>query len=92
MTTSTYTGRSQQIFNPVDYCFAWTADGWYTWDRPAAFIAARRARDEAAREAFKAGHQVRKFTLRDQLISRGGIGSGKPHVDFVVTCYGVNIY
>lgn len=79
----------QQIFNPANFNFTWT-DNWYEWDRDEAHKAARRARDEAAKAAKAQGKTVTKFTLSHQLITRGGIGSGKPQIEMVVTCYGLN--
>lgn len=36
------------------------------------------------------GHKVRKFTHKNSLISRGGIGSGNPHIEPMGN--GVDIY
>jgi len=80
----------QESFNPVDYCFAWTADGWYSWDRPAAIKAAKQARTARVKELKARGITPRPFTLSSQLISRGGIGSGRPHVEFVTSVYYLN--
>lgn len=82
----------QQIFNPVDFGFEWTADGWYAFDRKTAQKAALAARNAAAKAAQLAGKTVHKFSLGSQLITRGGIGSGRPEVSVVVTCYGFNAY
>ena len=30
------------------------------------------------------------FSLQNQLITRGGIGSGHSEINLVVTCYGIN--
>lgn len=80
----------QLSYNPVDYHFAWTAD-WYTWDAKAAHKAARLARDAAARKWRAEGARVRSFSLPGQLISRGGIGSRRPHLEFWVTGYYVDV-
>ena len=80
----------QKTFNPIDFGFAWTTD-WYEWDRKAAHSAAMKARNTEAKRLRDLGKLVVKFTMRDQLISRGGIGSGKPHVQEVVTIYGINV-
>lgn len=80
----------QLAFNPVDYHFAWTSDGWYSWDKPAAVKAARRARDEAARRLKASGREVHKFSLPSQRITRGEIGTAHPEVDFFTTVYYLN--
>jgi hypothetical protein len=80
----------QETFNPVDFGgFEWTED-WYRWDTAAGHRDARAARDSRARELRRAGHRVRCFMLRHQVVSRGGVGSGRPHVEFVVTVYGLS--
>lgn len=48
--------------------------------------------EAAAKQAQAEGKQVRKFSEPNQLISMGGIGSGHPHIEEVVTCYGFNAY
>lgn len=90
MMNATYRMSTQQIFNPIDYAFSWTDDGWYTWDSKAAVKHARQARDRAVKQLKADGRTVSKFSLPGQLVRRGGIGSGKPDVEFVVTCYGLN--
>jgi hypothetical protein len=86
----TLTGANmQKTFNPVNFCFAWTDDNWYTWDRQEAHNQARQARDAEAKRLKAQGKRVSKFSMPNQLISRGGIGSGKPHIQLVATCYGV---
>jgi hypothetical protein len=80
----------QLAFNPVDYHFEWTSDGWYSWDKAAAVKAARKARDEAARRLKAEGRDVHKWSLPGQRITRGGIGSGNPEVDFHATVYYLN--
>ena len=81
----------QITYNPVDYKFQWTED-WYEWDRAAAVKMALQARNAKAKQLRQEGMTVRVFTLKDQLISRGGIGSGKPHLDFCVSVYGLNVW
>ena len=76
----------QQIFNPVKFTFEWT-DGWYNWDRDEAHREALKARNAKAKELKVRGYKVRKSTLRDQLITLGGIGSGHPEISLVVNCY-----
>lgn len=82
---------AQYSYNPIDYHFAWTADGWYTWDREAAVKAAKAARAARVRELKAQGFEVRMFSMAHQLVRRGGIGSGHPDVEFFVTCYFVNV-
>jgi hypothetical protein len=80
---------AQQIHSPVDYGFKWTAD-WYDWDAAHGHREAKRYQDAHATILRRAGNQVRKFTLRNQVVSRGGVGSNHPHVTFTVTAYGIN--
>lgn len=80
---------SQKIFCPIDFEFSWT-DNWYEWDREAAHKAALKARNDLAKRMKDAGRLVQKFSLKDQLVRRGGIGSGRPDVEFFCNCYGVN--
>lgn len=86
--------RRQFTFSPIDYHFQWTTEsdgrGWYSWDRMAGKKAAMQARNEAMKAAKLAGRTVKAFSIPDQLVSKGGIGSGNPHVEFVVTVYGFN--
>jgi hypothetical protein len=80
----------QTTFNPIHFGFHWTDDGsWYEWDRDAAHKAAQRERNLAAKCLRQAGRKVRCFNTPNQLMSKGGIGSGKTHVEFVVTVYGL---
>ncbi len=80
----------QKSFLPIDYKFEWTED-WYKWDAEAGRTAALKARNAEAKRLKDKGHTVRKFSLRDQLISRGGIGSGKPHIELHMTCFLLNV-
>lgn len=81
---------TQFVFNPADYNFEWT-DDWYTWDADEARKVALKARNDKAKKLKAGGKKVRKFTLKNQLITRGGIGSGHPEISMVVNCYGVNV-
>ena len=81
---------NQRTFNPVDYRFNWTADGWYTFDQSEAIKDARRERDQLAKELKSEGRTVKKGSLGKQRITRGGIGSGNPEIDFIVPVYVVN--
>lgn len=80
----------QKIFNPINYEFSWTDDGWYDWNSDAAHKTALSARDKLAKELRAQGHKVKGFSLRNQLVRRGGISTGHPDVEFFVTCYGLN--
>ena len=83
---------NQIIFNPIDFGFKWTNDGWYTFDSKTAQKAALKARNAFAKEEKAKGKRVSCFSLPNQLVREGGIGSGKPDVEFVVNVYGVNVY
>jgi hypothetical protein len=80
---------NQALFDPIHYGFKWTAD-WYEFDRTKAMRAARNARDAVARKMRKQGREVRCFTIRDQLRTKGGIGTGHPQIEEVVNVYGIN--
>jgi hypothetical protein len=83
----------QHMFNPTDYGWTWTDNGgWYNWDGEAGHKAALQARNAKMKELKAQGYKVKGFSLRDQLISRGGIGSGRAHIETVVTVYGVNVF
>lgn len=85
-----------QSFNPIKFNFEWTgpADpnnphdiGWYKWDSKEAHKAARKARDEHYRELKARGFIVRKSSQSGCLVKVGGIGTGRPEIEAVVTCY-----
>lgn len=80
----------QRTFNPVNYFWTWTSD-WYEWDSAAAHKAAMKERNAEAAKLVKAGKRVKKWSHAGSLMSRGGIGSGKPHIEVVVTVYGFNV-
>ena len=82
---------SQKSFNPLHYGFAWTTDGWYTFDHTAAHKAAKADRDSEARRLRKAGHKVRCSVAKNNLMSQGGIGSGKPHIELSVDVYRLTV-
>lgn len=87
---------TQRTFNPVDFGFEFTAPeagqefGWYRFDRQTATKAARKARDSEAKRMANDGYTVRKFSMPNQLITRGGIGSGRPQIEEIVTVFGFN--
>lgn len=79
---------AQESYNPIDTdYFRWTDDGWYTFDRPAAHKQAKHVRDCRVRSLRAVGKTVRVWTLRNQRITRGGIGTGHPEIDLVVNVY-----
>ena len=80
----------QHVFSPIKFGFEWTNDGWYSFDRKDATTKARKARDDKARELKTQGYAVKKFSLPNQLVSMGGIGSNHPHIEEIVNCYGLN--
>ena len=82
----------QMVFDPTSFHFFWTNDGWYTFDSRAGRKAAIAERRRRALELKAQGYKVRLSTLSDQLISKGGIGSGRPHIELVVNCYMLNAY
>lgn len=79
----------QKSFNPIDFGFAWTTD-WYTFDSKAAHSAALKARNAFAKQMAAQGYTVRKWSLSNQWITRGGIGSSHPEITQIVTVYYVN--
>ena len=81
----------QKTFNPLDYGFSWTED-WYDWDSETAKKTALQERNKEVKRLKGEGYTVKPFTMSGQLCSRGGIGSGHPHVEFVVSVYGLNAY
>lgn len=81
---------TQQTFNPANYHFEWTPDGWYSWDREAAHKAALQARNAYAKSLKAQGRRVTKSSMAGQLITRGGIGSGHPQIEMFCTVYTVS--
>jgi len=82
----------QKLFDGTDTHFRWTKSGWYEFDHTAARKAALKARNQHARQLSEQGYVVTKFSLGRQLVSRGGIGSDRPHIELEVSCYGLNAY
>lgn len=76
----------QQTFNPIDFGFEWTAT-WYNWNRTEAHKQALAARNKEAKRLREQGKRVHCRTLKNQRITRGGIGSGHPHIEQVVSVY-----
>ena len=86
-TTSNFIDRS---FNPVNYTFQWTGEGehgWYEWDYDEAHKQAKAARLAERKRLKEKGYKVKFGTHRNSLMSMGGIGSGRPHIQLVVTVY-----
>jgi len=75
-------------FDPIDYGFRWNKD-WYEYDGKVAEDAAKKARDDYAREQRKLGRTVKKRSSRNNLRSMGGIGSNCPHIELLVPIYQV---
>jgi hypothetical protein len=85
-----YSSNSQQqMFNPIDYGFTWDGD-WYKFNYEAARKAAMAARSKRTKELKAQGWTVKSFTLSDQRITRGGIGSKHPEITQIVSVYGLN--
>ena len=78
---------NDEFFRPIHFGFTWTDDGWYRFDHNAAHKAAFLARNARARQLRRSGKKVRMWMLKGQLVSQGGIGSGHPHIELVVTVY-----
>ena len=81
-----------QTFNPIDFGFEWTNDGWYKWDSKEAHKQAMNARNQAAKEAQAKGNQIRRYVCSGQLITKGGIGTGHPEIQNVVTVYCFHVF
>ena len=81
----------QQTFNPIDYGFEWTKDGWYRFDYDGAHKRALAARNKRAKELRARGQTVRVSTLKNQRITRGGIGTSNPEITQVVSVYMLNV-
>ena len=83
-------------FNPVDFGFRWVADGtemgWYQFDYKSACESAKKARDAYAKDMKKKGYTVKKRSSKNNLISKGGIGSGRPHIELLVPIYRVIVF
>jgi len=77
----------QLSFNPIDFGFRWT-EYWYEFDYDIARKLALKARNAKAKELKAAGCDVWKSTHKNNLMSRGGIGSGHPHIEvFIPSIY-----
>ncbi len=81
---------NQRSFVPTNYGFNWV-DDWYEWDSKAAHKQAMQERNAEAAKLVKQGKKVKKWSSPGSLMSKGGIGSGKPHIEIVCTVYGFNV-
>lgn len=90
---------AQETFNPANYAFNWTKPenpsnefdlGWYEWDRKEGHKLAKQARDKRYQELRAQGKTPVKYSMRDCLTKKGGAGTGKPDLEFIVTYYGVS--
>jgi hypothetical protein len=69
----------------TNYCFVWTAD-WYEWDAKAAKKAAMAERNREAKRLRADGWTV-ACGSEASLMSKGGIGSGHPHIELWATAF-----
>ena len=86
------------VYNPIDFTFRWTPPedesnrfdvGWYEWDYEEAHRLAQKKRDEDWHRLKAQGHKVRRYSTKNQRMRRGGLGTGHPQIDLVVTVYGI---
>jgi len=77
---------NEKHFNPVDYFFTWTED-WFEWDFVRAEQKARQDANELYFRLRRERKNPRKRTLKNQLITRGGIGSGHPQIEQIVDVF-----
>ena len=54
-------------------------------------VECRQRRDAYVKKVKKEGHKATKFSMGWQLMSYGGIGSGKSHFELWVKAYGANV-
>ena len=54
-------------------------------------VECRQRRDAYVKKAKTEGHKATKFSLGWQLMSYGGIGTGKAHFELWVKSYGANV-
>ena len=78
-------------WNPIDFGFSFTLDGWYQWDSKGAHKAALKARNAEVKKLRAAGRTVRTWRCGGQLITKGGIGTGHPQIEEIVSVYGLTI-
>jgi len=73
-------------FCPTDYGFRWVGD-WYEYDGKPAERQALKERNAFAKQMQAEGRRIAKGSFGKQLVSKGGIGSGHPHIELVVPVY-----
>ena len=76
---------AQEFFSPK---IEWTETDYSFSDN--AEKQAMQARNARAKELKSQGYTVSKRSLRNQLLSFGSIGSGRPHIQIICTCYYLN--
>lgn len=100
-TSNAYRITTQRTFSPADYGFKWTdryipyagtVPDWYEFDHIMGKRMALKARNAEVKRLRGEGWTVTTFSLGAQLVSKGGIGSGRPHIELVVNVYGFNAY
>ena len=77
----------EYTFNPVDFGFRWTSDGWYHYSSQPAERKAQDARDARAKQLKAEGFTVRRATRPRQRITMGGIGTEHPEITLVVPVF-----
>lgn len=82
-------GHAQWTVDAVELGFVFDGAGWYALK--ATDKDALKFRNKVSNLLRKAGLHVVGFSLPGQLRSKGGIGSGQPHIEVYTTCYGINV-
>ncbi len=77
----------QRSFNPIYFLWTWTADS-YEWDSEKAHKAALKERNRQAKQARLEGKKVKNWTLKNQIVSKGGPGTKNAHIQLYVNIYG----
>jgi hypothetical protein len=72
---------AQKTFSDIK--FSWTPDGWYKTEK----VDALKARREFVKELKKQGYKPICSSLGGQLRRVGGIGTGKPDIEWWEKCY-----
>lgn len=81
----------QATYSPIDYTFFWVGD-WYEFDSVTGKKLAIKARNAEVKRLRSQGWTVKPWTAAGQLVSKGGIGSGHPHIEEIVSVYGFDAY
>lgn len=77
--------RTSRTYVTTNYHFNWTSD-WYAWDASAAKKSAMAERAADAKQLRAEGYTVRMHSQK-ALMSKGGIGSGHPHIELWATAF-----